>query len=376
MDVSGLCVRNLVTSIYDSSTNCKPSKITVPIKPEGTKITVRRLLDKVTAKIHELKAEEPDWTIDELESISEAFHSKERTISGRHTGEHIVRAVVVIFLTFEVLRRWWGQLTTEDRDIITESLTRSIIGIKLRDRVKAALDREYEIMSALDADMNSLHALWILSDLLMEIPETSEEERAESILETSEESGEEQSDSKLSGHLPLLGLDLSSPYYQKEPLISPSTGSESTLSSRTISPSFMPYYNDVQAQYFLKPACALEIDCVKSVNVQDETLIVETRLGLRVKVEEGVTVSDISGKYNAVTIRALSASGYDLSATVIIPPRSMYSFSDVVQIDDDTAIPDWTQVETTAATVWIGNGPYNIQRCEVANRIMVKNTYH
>lgn len=131
---------------------------------------------------------------------------------------------------------------------------------------------------------------------------------------------------------------------------------------------------DVHVQYYLKSGCALEVDCVISIDLPNKALVLETSDGRRVCIEEGVIVSEVEGKSRTFEIRAPATDGFELSATVIIAPDNKYTIEDVTSVERVDEMLDWTVFETSKATVWVGNGKYMYERSR--GSVTVKNLFN
>lgn len=119
---------------------------------------------------------------------------------------------------------------------------------------------------------------------------------------------------------------------------------------------------NVHIQYYLNPGCELKVDNVTSIDFAREALIMSISGGHKVRIEEGVIVSDVKGMRKTVEIRAPTADGFDLSATIVVAQGSNHMVPDVTSIGWVDEMQDWTVLETPKATVWVGNGPYVVQR--------------
>ncbi|KAF2681222.1 hypothetical protein K458DRAFT_406585 [Lentithecium fluviatile CBS 122367] len=89
---------------------------------------------------------------------------------------------------------------------------------------------------------------------------------------------------------------------------------------------------DVHAQIFLKLGATLAFPLVQSTAIRDGSLIVEMYMGLRIRIEEGVTVSGIRDPHDPMNVFGDNASGYQLSATVIISFAFSYVIDNVTTV--------------------------------------------
>ncbi|KAF2255118.1 hypothetical protein BU26DRAFT_500741 [Trematosphaeria pertusa] len=377
-----LSIGNIVTAVQcaagDSTSTPYNGVDKVALEALGMEVACN-LQCSVMVAIHSSDDGQPEWRTEVLDRIIRHFRYDRYLRLDGDEIEYVVLVVIVVLLAYEILRQRWASLSEEDQDFIVSAFTEFLDNRDVRAAIKAALDAEHERLVRLDADMDVLNALFVLTDALGEVSvriEAQDQDHDGPIVAMAEQ--------HRAGGASAIVLDDPLPFSSglahgddsPSPSSSPIISASSADPAQSLSPSFTAYYRDVQAQFFLKPGCSLDFDFVTSANLRGDTLTVETCIGLRMRVEEEVTVSNKSGDLDRVTVQASETGGCVLSATIIIPPGHAYSFGDIVSVEEETELPEWTKVETTKATVWIGNGSYSIQRSTSGTLITVTNVYH
>ncbi|KAJ4293181.1 hypothetical protein N0V90_008463 [Kalmusia sp. IMI 367209] len=329
-------------------------------------LAIRLLGNHVAIAIKAAVDEQPDWDEDVLQPIVDGY-----TLTKTET-DFVVITSVVLLLAYDLIRRRCADITEADTEFILNALGRSMRDYKVRKAVTDVIEAEKDRLLGLDADMSILNALFVLDGLLAQASAYSRL-RHDSAIDSDPNPAISQGLAVIPAKINVSPISMALTERDDAPTPTQNTFA-GNLSTPTPTPTQTDYFRDVHVQYYLKPVCALELDDIKTHNFQGEMMTLETMSGLRVRIEEGVTVSEIEDAYPRVSIRAPVADGYDLSATVVVPPGHSYILDDVSSINQEDEIPEWTSVETSKATVWIGNGPYVVERHGA--KMKVNNVYH
>jgi hypothetical protein len=133
---------------------------------------------------------------------------------------------------------------------------------------------------------------------------------------------------------------------------------------------------DLQVHVFLKPGCSMDLDFVDAVASSDASLVVTTRIGLRMAVQPGYTVSAIAGIFDTVTLRASSSTVPNklFAATVVIPSGYSFRIADVEWVSELQNDLAQTIVETNRYVVIIGGGHYVLTRRNAHRSVLVESS--
>ncbi|KAJ4357414.1 uncharacterized protein N0V89_001989 [Didymosphaeria variabile] len=288
---------------------------------------------------------QPKWEDDFLKPLLETC--VDICTTTEKDARAVTQSVAVVLLAYDIIRLRNAVLTQADYDFVENAFDR-FLSVDALTAISESVNAEFEQCSGLGIDFAALNALFILESLLSETAIHFEQE-----------------DTTACELVPILSdpkpVDIPVPAALVSTAV-PSQPQPQTAISR-----------DVQIQYYLNPGCAFEVDCVTSIDIPGKALMLETSVGRRVQIEEGVIVSEVKGKSRTVEVRAPTADGFDLSATVTIPPCNDYTIENVISVERVDEMLEWTIFETAKATIWVGSGRYEVER--IGASIKVKNVY-
>jgi hypothetical protein len=293
---------------------------------------------KVGNAISTTENKQPNWEKDVLDPLLETCLNTYSRID--HDRKPVAYTVTVVLLTYDIIRQRNAVPTQADYAFFESAFDKFLsrdTSLAIRDIV----DAENKKCSGLDIGFAHVHALFILESMLTEAMIRSEQKN---------------------------GPADDTPSKTTIPTSIASSGTSSPPQDRIV------LARDVHIQYYLKPGCALKVNSVTSIDLDGEELMLETSAGRRVRIAEGVIVSDVEGKSRTVEIRAPTADGFELSATAIIPPGNNYTVDDVTSVERVDEMEDWCALETAKATIWVGNGPYMYERS--GTTVTVKNVFN
>ncbi|KAF2440420.1 hypothetical protein P171DRAFT_447385 [Karstenula rhodostoma CBS 690.94] len=287
------------------------------------------ICEKLNQAIWSVEGEQPDWEKYILGPLLDTCLAIYAAID--RDAKLVTQTVAVVLLAYDIIRQRNAVLTQPDRNFIENTFDRFLTSEALV-AIREIVETETERCSGLDIDFGKLNALFVLESLLKE----------ESL----------HRDEQQNGLLPEVIAAKALAESAKTPTTTSlaSNGITSPPQPQTVSS------HDIEIEYYINPGCALEFDCVVSIDVPNEDLVLETNKGYRVYVGEGVIVSKVEGKARTIEIRATTADGFERSATVIISPGNSYTIEDVTSVErvDETAY--WTSFKTLKATIWARDG--------------------
>ncbi|KAL5424924.1 hypothetical protein PMIN04_002876 [Paraphaeosphaeria minitans] len=303
------------------------------------------ILKKLSKAISSAEDEQPDWEAYILNPLLNSYLSTHEIIE--INSKLVKQTVAIVLLAYEIIRHRNAAPTQADYNFFERTLD-NFLTLESLVTISKMVEEENERCSGLDIDFGKVNGLFVLEAVLKEGIH-----RAENNGILPEDIAAKLMAESIKRPVPTSqmrnGMD-----------IPPQT---QTTTSR-----------DVHVQYYLKSGCALEVDGVTSIDMPKEALVLEIRDGRRVRIEEGVIVSEVEGKSRTVEIRAPNADGFELSATVIIPPDNSYVIDGVTTVERVDEMVDWMTFETEKATVWVGNGKYMYERGE--ETVKVKNLFN
>jgi hypothetical protein len=312
-----------------------------------------------------LKTDQPNWHEQVLERIVTLFPAQ--NAEEEDDVNYTLLTLCVVFMAYDIVRVCSDGLTSLDRMFILNSLGEVLncdLGGIMRMSLMIELDAEHERLVEYGADYDVIDTVSTLKSLLVEVsermnlctdsmmssPQTLPQEvvRAVRRFTLDDEESLDSDDDALFNESPF-----ADPYGIR-------------AQSRP------GYTGHVHVQVYLKPRASLHFPCVQSAKIEDEILTVQTRGGLTMYVEEGVTVSGIGDPYDSMKIFEDSSTGPNLCATVMVPPESMYLIEYVIPNGGLEPKKDgWTEIETSSAWIRIGNGEYHVEPLD--SYVMVHN---
>ncbi|OAG10594.1 uncharacterized protein CC84DRAFT_1237448 [Paraphaeosphaeria sporulosa] len=315
--------------------------------PGGALSTVadKYILKRLDKAISSADDEQPDW---EAYILIPLFNSCLSTYTAIDIdSKFVTQTVAVILLAYDIIRQRNAVPTQTDYNFIESTLDKFLTPESLV-IIREVVEAESERYSGLNIDFGKVNGLFVLEALLKEA------------IHRAENNGivPEGATVKL----------MADSVKTQVPTASADEGFSSTPGLQTTTK------RDVHLQYYLKSGYALEVDSVTSIDLHNEALVLETSDGLHVSIEEGVIVSEVEGKSRTVDIRAPQADGFELSATVVIPPDNSYIIEDVTSVERIDKMADWAVFETLKATIWVGNGAYMYERD--GETVKVKNLFN
>ncbi|KAL1611934.1 hypothetical protein SLS60_000157 [Paraconiothyrium brasiliense] len=278
--------------------------------------------------------EQPDWEGNILKPLIETC--VDICTTPNKNLRAITHSVAVVLLAYDIIRQRNAVLTQTDYDFLVKSFDRYVF-VDILTAISEVVNAEFEQCSGLSNDFAQVNALFILESLLSESAIRFEQQGVSA------------------PELVPMPSDIKPVEASNDaPLVSTTSAPPPQLQAAAS--------RDVQIQYYLNPGCAVEVDCVTSIDFPRDALMLETSVGLRVQIEEGVIVSEVKGKSRTVEIRAPTADGFDLSATITLSPGKDYMIEDVISVERVDEMLGWTIFETAKATIWVGSGPYDVER--------------
>lgn len=326
----------------------RPGNAVTTLSGDGvTTVADSYICNKLIRAIESSNEEQPDWKEHVLDPMLSSCLSTYEAIDKETQG--IIQTVAVVLLAYDIIRQRNAVLIQADyafvKSTFDEFLTRNAMIA-----IRATVNNESERCSGLDANMGKLNGLFSLEAVLSEAIQRA-------------------------GTDDIVTQVVSTPV-SAEP-IEPPMPTSRTINAEALLPqpqNATP--RDVHIQYYLKPTCALSVDRVTSIDCPNEVLVLETSDGRRVCIEEGVIVSQVEDRRRRVQVQAPQADGFDLSATMILPPDASYVVDDVSSVErvDEMADCMWVVFETPTATVWVGNGQYTYEK--IGKAVFVKNVFN
>lgn len=144
--------------------------------------------------------------------------------------------------------------------------------------------------------------------------------------------------------------------------------------ARTSLSTFTTYPRDLRVEVYLKPGCSWQFDFVESIVESDGVLIVQTCVGLRMQVEPGFVVSEISGVFDTVTVEVPPECKTAFAATIIVPPGYSFHATEVEHVSELAGDLAQTMIETTQAVLNVSNGNYTVKRRNCHRSVHVQST--
>ncbi|KAF1973076.1 hypothetical protein BU23DRAFT_641506 [Bimuria novae-zelandiae CBS 107.79] len=268
---------------------------------------------------------QPNWEETILKPLLEAYP---RIDNGATFATYTVAAVLV---AYEIICQRNAVLTQDDYDLVESMFSRFLYHENVLLAIREAVEAEIEEASGSDLNPSKLNTLFVLDALLAEASIRLGQKAKSAAAFNDMADG-----ATLTPSSPTSTIAVQSTHAQ-------------TASSR-----------DVEIQYYLHKECALVIDRVTSTDLRGETLVLGTSDGRRVEIEEGVTVSSIAGACHTVEIRAPNTDGFELSATVVLPPGKSYIVEEAISSGRAAENQELSFIETGKATIYIADGPYAV----------------
>jgi hypothetical protein len=144
--------------------------------------------------------------------------------------------------------------------------------------------------------------------------------------------------------------------------------------SQSVRKGFTLTPRDLIVQVFLKSGCSYNFDFVHRIVHSGRKVVVKTCVGLRMHVEEGITVSRIWGTFDTVTIEAGEAREGTLAATIVVPPGYAYRAIEVENVSRAEGKSAPTIVETKQATLSISHGGYVVNHGGCRQSVIIEST--
>jgi hypothetical protein len=120
-------------------------------------------------------------------------------------------------------------------------------------------------------------------------------------------------------------------------------------------PSLAAVLRDTYIKVFLKPGCSWPFDFVNAINIIEGVLTFKTCIGIYIEVEEGFTISSISGNFDIANLVALQGAKNGLAATIVIPPGYAFRVPDIDDVSEVEGPPVQTKIETKEALIYVND---------------------
>lgn len=336
----------------------------------------------VNAAMRNTDDNQPDWRAQVLEPTTNDFpNPKNLTIDGQD-GEYVLFISAVVLLGYEIIRQRGPSLSYVDDEFIVDMLVECLEDTEILSSIETALETNYRKLSYLKLDV--LTPLWMLSGHLKTAAGVIETRMVSAKLAPSSSVQDAEGPCGSSANEDEIASQSTNTTDSTATDIDKTAGSKSSSTNtppssengpQPLSPSFTAFYRDVYVQVFLKPGCTHGLDYVTSFSHRNDMLTIHTFLGLSMLVEEGVTVSEISGTRDTVSVHRENGTGYELDFTLVFPPGCSHWISDVLSVEHRCEGTRWTKIETSMAVLFVGNGPHKIVASTGGGMAYVKNAY-
>ncbi|KAF2786858.1 hypothetical protein K505DRAFT_367872 [Melanomma pulvis-pyrius CBS 109.77] len=336
----------------------------------------------VNAAMRNTDDNQPDWRAQVLEPTTNDFPDAKNLTIGGQNGEHVLFISCVVLLGYEIIRQRGPSLSDIDDEFIVDMLVECLEDTEVLSSIETALEINYRKLSYSKLDV--LTPLWMLSGHLKTAAGVIENRIDSTKLAPSSSIENAEGPCSSSANQDEISSQSTNTTDSTETDIDRTVGSRCSSSNTTpssvdgpqpLSPSFTAFYRDVYVQVFLKPGCAHELDYATSFSHRNDMLTIHTFVGLSMLVEEGVTVSEISGARDTVSVHRENGTGYELDFTLVFPPGCSHCFSGVLSVEHRCEGTRWTKIETSIAVLFVGNGSHKIVATTSGGLTYVKNAY-
>lgn len=129
---------------------------------------------------------------------------------------------------------------------------------------------------------------------------------------------------------------------------------------------------DLHIAVSLKPGHSFSFEFVEAIYTSSGLVVVQSHFGLRMEVQQGFHVSDVSGTFDSVTLSAADDHVSGHAALIIVPPGYAYRATQVESVFEIEAQTPRTVIETAQATFEVSHGDYVVKRRNCHNSVLIE----
>ena len=129
---------------------------------------------------------------------------------------------------------------------------------------------------------------------------------------------------------------------------------------------------DVQVKVFLERGCSLPIYFVTSIAFRGDRAIIHTSEGLSMELEEGCSISSITGVCDRMRLTKWEGSKDGFIGTMSIPPGCSYRAANVTGVAEGTSNTLLTIIDTAPATFEVDGDNYRIKPVNFGSSVVVE----
>jgi len=128
----------------------------------------------------------------------------------------------------------------------------------------------------------------------------------------------------------------------------------------------------VQVKVFLERGCSLPIYSVTSIAFRGDRAIIHTSEGLSMELEEGCSISSITGVCDRMRLAMWEGSKDGFIGTISIPPGCSYRAANVDCVAEGISNTLLTVIDTATATFEVDGENYRIRPVDFGSSIVVE----
>jgi len=286
-----------------------------------------------------------DWEKLVFEPIIAEFRIEEDLAVSAADAEYIVLIATVITLAYEILLLPAVNVDITTRSFLCRMFCEYICEPTISSKLIEHLKMEQHRLERSDADINVLRATWKLLGLIpdKESRSTTWSEKMPPVRDLADEDSAEAS------------VQLPDP-------------------TEKCSPPVLTYPRDLRIEVFLKTGFSWDFDLVDSIVESEGLLVIETCVGIYMRVEPGFVVSEVHGPSDTVTVERHKGCETSLAGIIVVPPGYSFQGTEVEFVGEIVGDSGQTMIETKRAVLNVSNGQYVVKRKNCHHSVIIEST--